>query len=163
MAYASIADINKILSTDESPLPSPPGSGAEEQRIVVNVQTVLEEATDLLVSVLHREYAGDEGDDGVPDDVPGPVRRVCARMALRAFTEDDADAGAEATTSLMGPFSRTINWRAEAQDRSVYLSDTERERLEPFILNYQGGAAHYPMFDCESPFYYSSAGGYAGY
>lgn len=169
MAYANIADINKILPADEDPLPLSldEAEDEEQERIVTNVQTVLEEATDLIVAILHREYVDpDEDIDGVPDDVPGAVRRVCARMSLRAFSEDPEAAGAEATTNLMGPFSHTINWRKEAQDRSVYISDSERERLDPYILGYSGGAAHYAMYtaaaDASYPFYYHQAGSQVG-
>lgn len=145
MAYATIDDVRKILPEGEE-IPE----GEEE-----SVETVLEEATDLVIGYIEREYTGsggsdpddpDEDDDGVPDDVPGAVRRVVARVTLRAFTDDPESPGAVVSTNLMGPFSHTLNWSKESIDRSVYLSAGEKLRLDRFKVGYTGGVAHVPMY-----------------
>jgi hypothetical protein len=144
MAYANQGDVELILPDDDAEVP---------EEAVDRLAVVLEEATDLVIGYLEREYTGDDTDtDGVPDDVPGAVRRVTARVALRAFTENPDEPGAAATTSLMGPFSHTINWAKTAQDRSVYLSDSDELRLERFKRAFAGsGAAHVPMYDNSYP------------
>lgn len=134
MAYANQEDVEKILPDDEE-VPS-----EAEDRLEVN----LEEATDLVISVLGREYTGGL-EDGVPDDVPGAVRRVTARVALRAFTDAPDNPGAEAETNLMGPFSHTINWSKEAQARDFYLTDSDELRLKRFQLASVRAAGHAPM------------------
>lgn len=136
MAYANQEDVEKILPEDEE---VPEGA-------VERLETVLEEATDLVVGYLEREYTGDDDDnDEVPDDVPGAVRRVTARVALRAFVDEPANPGAESEVNLMGPFSHTINWMKDAQSRSLYLTDGEKLRLDKYVAGYTGGVTHMPM------------------
>lgn len=136
MAYANVDDVNAILPEDEQVPPE------AEDRVLVN----LEEATDLVISFMGREYTGADSDtDGVPEDVPGAVRRVVARVALRAFTDTPNNPGAEAETNLMGPFSHTINWSKEAQARDFYLTNSDEARLKRFQLASQRGAYHVPM------------------
>jgi hypothetical protein len=138
MAYATIDDVDKILPEDET-IP-------DDVRVQERLETNLEEATDLIIGFLERQYSGDDTDgDGVPDDVPNPVRRVVARVAMRGFTDEPDNPGAEGEVSAMGPFSHTINWSKEAQARDFYLTDSDKLRLEPYRLGYTGGAAHAPM------------------
>lgn len=147
MAYASTADVEAILPPDEE---MPSSSTSEFLRL----EKALDEATDLVIGYLRREYVGEPTgeDDPVPDDVPGAVRRVTARVALRAFIDSPDNPGAEAETNLMGPFSHTINWSREAQARDFYLTDSDRLRLDRFRLGYSGGAAHVPMYqECPPP------------
>lgn len=148
MAYATQEDVEKILPEGET-VPTT----AEDK-----LATVLEEATDLVIGYLEFEYDGDPDDDGVPDDVPGAVRRVVARVALRAFIDEPDDPGAVSTRDLMGPFSHDINWSKESQDGSVYLSRGEELRLDRFVRGSTMGAAHYPMYGGQ-PFYMRAGGG----
>ena len=136
MAYATQDDVEVILPEGEE-VPQE----AEER-----LETVLEEATDLVIGYLEREYTGDDEDgDDVPDDVPGAVRRVVARVALRAFVDEPANPGAESEVNLMGPFSHTINWMKDAQSRSLYLTDGEKLRLDKYVAGYSGGVVNLPM------------------
>jgi len=154
MAYATQADVEKILPDGET-VP-----GAAEDKLA----TMLEEASDLIIGYLGFEYTGTPDIlDGVPDDVPGAVRRVAARVALRTFIDEPDEPGAASTRDLMGPFSHDINWSKESQDGSVYLSPGERMRLEPFLKGSIVGAAHYPMYgagDLNQPFYAARSGGW---
>lgn len=137
MAYASLADVEAIL-----PDPDDEEFSEAEERVLVN----LEEATDLVIGFLGREFTDDDEDeDGVPDDVPPAVRRVVARVTLRAFLDDPANPGAESEVNLMGPFSHTVNWSKEIQARDLYLTEFEKLRLERFKLGYTGQAVHLPM------------------
>lgn len=142
MAYAAQEDVEKILPEGETV----PGEAEDK------LATVLEEATDLVIGYLGFEYDGAPEDDGVPGDVPGAVRRVVARVALRTFVDEPNDPGAMSSRDLMGPFSHDINWSREAQDGSVYLSNGEELRLNPFVRGSTTGAGHYPMYDGQ-PFY----------
>lgn len=140
MAYAAQSDVEAILPEDED-VPT-----EAEERLATN----LEEATDLVSAFLHREYTGEDAEpdpdgDGVPDDVPGAVRRVVARVALRAFIDAPDNPGAVAETNLMGPFSHTINWSKEAQARDFYLTYSDEQRLKPYVLLTARSAAHAPM------------------
>lgn len=148
MAYATQADVEAILPEHEE-VPT-----EAEDRLAV----ILEEATDLVIAYLGREYTGEDvaPDDEVPDDVPGAVRRVVARVALRAFIDAPDNPGAEAETQLMGPFSHSINWSREAQARDLYLTDSDKLRLEKFVVNSARGVYHVPMVGAggyESPWW----------
>ena len=136
MAYANLDDVKAILPVGEE-IP------AEAEDLV---GVLLEEATDLVVAYLDRGWEGDDLDtDGVPDDVPGAVRRVVARVVLRGFLDEPGNPGSESEVELMGPFSHTINWMKEAQARSAFLTDAEKMRLDPYKLFPATGAAHMPM------------------
>lgn len=142
MAYATLADVEAILPPDED-MPDD-----EESREYSNLVTALEEATDLVIGYLEREYTDDDEDaDGVPDDVPPAVRRVVARVAMRSFIDNPDNPGAEAETNLMGPFSHTINWSKQAQARDFYLTANDEMRLDRFKLGYVGSAGHLPMYE----------------
>lgn len=135
MAYANIEDVEKILPEDE-----------EIPEDTDRLQTMLEEATDVVIGYLEREYNDeDEDDDGVPDDVPPAVRRVVARVAMRNFIDEPWNPGAESEVNLMGPFSHTLNWSKEVQARDLFLTDMEKMRLERFKLGYRGSVIHLPM------------------
>lgn len=146
MAYANAGDVEKILPPDED-MPAEPSNPDNPSREWMNLTTALEEATDLVIGYLEREYDDeDEDDDDVPDDVPGAVRRVVARVTLRSFMEEPTESGAESEVNLMGPFSHTVNWSKEAQGRSMWLTGGEKMRLERFKQGYTGGVAHLPMY-----------------
>lgn len=135
MAYANVEDVEAILPEGEE-------IGDAEDRVKTN----LEEATDLIIGFLEFEYeGGDEDQDGVPDDVPPAVRRVVARVTLRAFIDEPWNPGAESEVNLMGPFSHTLNWSKEVQARDLFLTDMEKLRLERFKIGYRGSAVHMPM------------------
>lgn len=144
MAYATLGDVGKILP-EEVALPDP-GSQGED-----NLLAALEEATDTVIGYLGREYTGDPTDPGgvppdlVPEDVPGAVRRVVARVAMRLFMDDPFNPGAESEVNLMGPFSHTVNWSLEAQSRSPHLTAGEKLRLDPYRSTPVGRAMHFPM------------------
>lgn len=133
MAYAELSDVEAILPPDEV-MPTEPGS-----REYMNLTTALEEATDLVIGYIEREY-------GPEDLIPDPVRRVVARVAMRSFIENPDNPGAEAETNLMGPFSHTINWSREAQARDFYLTESDKMRLERYKQGYFSGAVHMPMW-----------------
>jgi hypothetical protein len=136
MAYASVEDVSLILPEGGTVPPE-----AEDQ-----LNVYLEEATDLVIGYLDREFIEPAtGDDLVPDDVPDAVRRVVARIAMRGFTDEPGNPGAESEVELMGPFSHTINWMKEAQARSFYLTDSEKMRLDRFKLFPATGVVHVPM------------------
>lgn len=138
MAWAAIADVEKILPEDETV----PASGAVRERLAAN----LEEATDLVAAFLDVEYAGADTDsDGVPDDVPGPVRRVVARVALRGFLDEPENPGAAGETNAMGPFSHHINWSREAQARDFFLTESDELRLRRYRASTPRGVGHAPM------------------
>ena len=147
MAYATQEDVELILPEGETV----PGTAEDK------LATVLEEATDLVIGHLGFEYTGDPDDNNVPSDVPGAVRRVVARVALRAFIDEPDEPGAVSTRDLMGPFSHDINWSKESQDGSVYLSKGEELRLDRFVRGSTMGAAHYAMYGGQP--YYARAGG----
>lgn len=133
MAYAELSDVEAILPPDED-MPDTPGT-----REYINLTTALDEATDLVIGYLEREY--------LPEDmIPDAVRRVVARVAMRAFIDSPDNPGAEAETNLMGPFSHTINWSKEAQARDFYLTDGEKLRLDRFKAGFLSGAGHMPMW-----------------
>lgn len=139
MAYATVADVQAAMPDGEDPIPNPPPA---------SLVTGLEEATDLVIGYLEREFTGEllgPPDDLVPEDVPGAVRRVVARVALRAFLDDPMNPGAESEVNLMGPFSHTINWSKEATARDFYLTRSDEIRLDRFKSGYTGGVAHMPM------------------
>jgi hypothetical protein len=137
MAYATTEDVAAILPEDEE-IPA-----EAYGRVEVN----LEEATDLVIGYLHREYTGaDVDEDGVPDDVPDAVRRTVARVTMRVFLVDPSQPGAESEVNLMGPFSHTINWSKEAQSRDFYLTDSDEAILDRFVTAYNSGVAHFPMY-----------------
>lgn len=151
MAYANLDDVENILPPGED-LPTDPS------REYNNLITALEEATDLVIGYLDREFTDpDDDSDDVPDDVPDAVRRVTARVAVRGFLDEPMNPGAESEVELMGPFSHTINWSKEAQARDFYLTDAEKLRLDRFRLFPASGAAHMPMIgacgDWSSPSY----------
>lgn len=140
MAYATLDDVKKILPEDED-LPE------EDSRGEGNLLAALDEATDLVIGFLHREYTGeptDEPEDMVPDDVPGAVRRVVARVAMRGFMAD-VNPGAESEVQLMGPFSHALNWSKEAQAGDFYLTNSDELRIERFAVGGSGGAGYAPM------------------
>lgn len=144
MAYATLADVEKILPDSED-MPT------EDSRDQHNLLAALEEATDLVIGFLKGEYTGDPTDepgDMVPDDVPGAVRRVVARVAMRGFMSDNDNLGAESETQLMGPFSHALNWSREAQAGDFYLTNSDELRIERFIFGGAGGGAgHAPMYE----------------
>lgn len=140
LAYANQDDVEAILP-DEDSVPE-----EAVERLEVNLQ----EATDLVIGFLGREYT-DDPIGGVPGDVPGAVRRVTARVALRAFVDIPENPGAEAETNLMGPFSHTINWSKEAQSRDFYLTDSDELRMKKYQLASSRGAYHAPMYDDSAP------------
>lgn len=140
MAYANVDDVEAILPP-ETDMPQEPS------REYTNLVTALEEATDLVIGYIEREYTGTLY-EGVPSDVPDAVRRVTARVAMRAFTDSPDNPGAEAETNLMGPFSHTINWSREAQSRDLYLTSSDKLRLDRFKAGYLNGAGHMPMWHC---------------
>lgn len=131
MAYADFSDVEAILPPDEV-MPDEP-----DTREWLNLTTALEEATDLVIGYLEREYES---------EIPDAVRRVVARVAMRAFIDNPDNPGAEAETNLMGPFSHTINWSREAQARDFYLTDSDKIRLDRFKAGFLGGAGHMPMW-----------------
>lgn len=136
MAWANVADVNKLLPPDEQ-IP---------EEYEPQVKAVLEEATDLVIGHLDRGWSGQPDADGIPADLPGAVRRVVARIALRAFEDEGDNPGAIQSTNLMGPFSHTVNWGKDAIDRSVYLSKGEEIRLAPYMAGgFSGGAGHFLM------------------
>lgn len=146
VAYATAADVEKILDASIEL----PATGSRERD---NLEAALLEATDAVIGYLEREFEGDATDapdDLVPDDVPGAVRRVTARVALRGFLEDPSAPGAESEVNLMGPFSHTINWSKEAQARSLYLTQGEKDRIARFRVDFSSTAGHVAMFDTES-------------
>jgi|694.fasta_scaffold26064_2 hypothetical protein len=139
MAYANVDDIEAILPP-ENDMPVDPS------REYTNLITALEESTDLVIGYIEREYTANRY-EGVPSDVPDAVRRVTARVAMRAFTESPDNPGAEAETNLMGPFSHTINWSKEAQARDFYLTASDKMRLDRFKTGYVSGAVHIAMWN----------------
>lgn len=146
MAYAAPSDVEAILPPEEE-MPPEPSNPDAPSREWLNLTTALEEATDLVIGFLEREFTDDDEDgDGVPDDVPPAVRRVVARVALRSFTDEPNQPGAESEVNLMGPFSHTVNWSKDAQTSSMWLTEGEKMRLERFKLGYTGGVAHMPMY-----------------
>lgn len=148
MAYATRADVQKIL---------PEGETVPEDAIP-RLDTALEEATDLVISYLDREFDDtDEDEDGVPDDVPPAVRRVVARIAMRGFLDEPSNPGAVAEHQLMGPLSYTVNWSREAQARDFYLTDSDRDRLDRFKLFTATGAAHVPLAGAGADWWTSDA------
>ncbi len=146
MAYATPDDVEAVLPPTED-MPDEPSNPDAPSREWRNLTTALEEATDLVIGFLEREYTDDDDDgDGVPDDVPGAVRRVVARVTLRAFLDEPYEPGAESEVNLMGPFSHTVNWSKESQSRSMWLTDGEKLRLGRYKQGYTGGAAHMAMY-----------------
>lgn len=145
MAWANIADVEKILPEDETV----PTSGHVRERLAIN----LEEATDLVRAHIEQDYdevapdapAPDEDADDVPDTVPGPVRRVVARVALRGFLDEPENPGAAGETNAMGPFSHHINWSKEAQARDFFLTESDELRLRRYRLSTPRGVGHAPM------------------
>lgn len=146
--YANLDDIENILPPDEE-MPSEPSNADAPTREYRNLITAILEATDVVIAYLEREFAQvdpvDEDDDGVPDDVPLPVRRVVARVAMRNFIDEPWNPGAESEVNLMGPFSHTLNWSKEVQARDLFLTDMEKMRLDRFKLNYRGAVVNVPM------------------
>jgi hypothetical protein len=141
VAYANVLDVESILPEDDE-------EGVPDDARH-RLETNLEEATDLVIGYLKREFSDDDEDeDGVPDDVPPAVRRVVARVALRGFLDQPDNPGAESEVNLMGPFSHTINWSKEAQARDFYLTDAERMRLDRFRQSTASSVGHVPMYGC---------------
>lgn len=151
-AWANIADVQTILPEDETV----PASGHVRERLARN----LEEATDLVRAYIGHDYdftdddpaveAPDADTDDVPDTVPGPVRRVVARVALRAFLDEPENPGAAAETNAMGPFSHSINWSRESQARDFYLTESDKDRLYDFRQSTPRAVGHVPMFGYSS-------------
>lgn len=144
MAWANIADVETILPEDETV----PATGHIRERLATN----LEEATDLVRGYLERDYdsvgddpAPDDDDDLVPDQVPGAVRRVVARVAMRGFLYEAENPGAAAETNAMGPYSHSINWSREAQAGDFYLTGSDESRLRKFRLTTPRAVGNVPM------------------
>lgn len=139
MAYANVEDVKNILPPDEDEIP---GTGP----VLIRLKTNLEEATDLIIAYLGREYdEADDDEDDVPDDVPPAVRRVVARVALRGFMDSPDNPGAQGETNAMGPFSYHINWSKEATSRDFYLTDSDKARLKRYRLVSTNTVGHAPM------------------
>lgn len=137
LAWANAEDVKAILPEDEEPIPS---TGHVLERLEVN----LLEATDVVSAYLGREYT-DDPVDGVPGDVPGAVRRVVARVALRGFMDTDVAGGAQGETNAMGPFSYHVNWSKEAVAGDFYLTDNDELRLDRYRLSGPRAVGHAPM------------------
>jgi len=135
MAYANLDDVQAILP-----------EGEEMPNDTTGLEVVLEEATDVVIGYLEREFSDDDEDsDGVPDDVPPAVRRVVARVTMRNFIDEPWNPGAESEVNLMGPFSHTLNWSKEVQARDLFLTDMEKMRLDRFKIGYRGAVTNFPM------------------
>ena len=146
MAWASVADVQVILDEDEEPIPD---TGHVRERLARN----LEEATDVVAAFLGRDYTdADDDNDGVPDDVPGAVRRVVARVALRGFMEP-ASPGMQSETNTMGPFGYHVNWSKESVSGDFYLTDSDELRLGKYRLSSARGVGHVAAWNGGGGFY----------
>lgn len=145
MAWANVDDVKVILDEDEEPIPD---SGHVRERLQRN----LEEATDVVQGYLGRDYA-DEPVDGVPGDVPGAVRRVVARVAMRGFMEVDASPGMQSETNTMGPFGYHVNWSKEAVSGDFYLTDSDELRLSRYRATTGRTPGHVAAWSGEAGFY----------
>jgi hypothetical protein len=134
MAYASQDDIESILDEDEKPIPAD-----AEDRLATN----LEEATDTVAAYLGFRYADDE-------EIPGVVRRVTARVALRGF-QDSPAAGKQSETNTMGPFGYHVNWSKEATTGDFYLTDSDEMKLDPLRKVTPRMVGHVPMWSQPEP------------
>ena len=146
MAWASVDDVKVILDEDEIEIPA---TGHVLERLKRN----LEEATDVVAAYLGRDYTDAADGDGVPGDVPGAVRRVVARVAMRGFQEADSSPGVQSETNTMGPFGYHVNWSKEAVSGDFYLTDTDQLRLGRYRLSTGRSAGHVAAWSGEGGFY----------
>jgi hypothetical protein len=113
-AFADQADVEAALGRDLT--------AAEE----ATVDTLLEEATDLLLG-----YLG-----CTPDPVPEAVTRVCARMVARVYAQAAAVeapiVGASQMQQTAGPFSRSTSFGAGSTSGSAWLSASDKITLRPY-------------------------------
>lgn len=114
MAFADETDVEAALGRDLTT--------AESEQ----VDTLLEEATDLLIG-----YLGCE-----PDPAPDAVVRVCARMVARVFAQAaSANApvvGASQVQQTAGPFSFGTSFPAVASSGSPWLTANDKVALRPY-------------------------------
>jgi hypothetical protein len=87
-----------------------------------SVETVLEEATDLLTGFL----------GCAPDPVPDAVKRVTARMVARVFSQALVNIGASQVQETAGPFSRSTSYAAGTSNGSPWLAAADKLALRPF-------------------------------
>jgi len=91
-----------------------------------SVDTLLEEATDLLIG-----YLGCE-----PDPVPDAVKRVCARMVARVFAQaassDAPVVGASQVQQTAGPFSIGMSFASGTSTGAPWIAGADKIALRPY-------------------------------
>lgn len=113
MALADIADVaaavGRELSADEA----------------LKVPALLDEASDLIEGWIRC----------TPDPVPGPVRRVAARMVARVLAQSAAAGnlvGVDQTGMTAGPFSAQRTFRDGATSGAPWLENTDKVKLRQY-------------------------------
>lgn len=113
-AFADQTDVEAALGRDLTT--------AEE----ATVETLLEEATDLLIG-----YLG-----CTPDPVPEAVMRVCARMVARVFAQaasvEAPVIGASQMQQTAGPFSRSTSFGSGSTTGAPWLAASDKITLRPY-------------------------------
>lgn len=119
-AFAKAEDVKQALRRDLT------GSEA------ASVATVIAEAQDLLVG-----YLGIDDDAYASEaDVPGAVRRICARMVARVFQQDDGRRiGTTQAQATAGPFSQGLSFIQGSTTGSPWLAASDKIALRPYRLN----------------------------
>ncbi len=120
MAFADQDDVVSALGRDLS---------ASE----ASVETLLEEASDLIVG-----YLG-----CTPNPVPDAVKRVTARMVARVFSQAQISVGASQLTETAGPFSRSTSYAAGTSNGSPWLAAADKTVLRPYRCG--GGFRSVPL------------------
>lgn len=114
MAFADTSDVEAALGRDLT--------SAEE----ASVDTLLEEATDLLIG-----YLG-----CTPDPVADAVIRVCARMVARVFAQAASGSapvpGTTQTQQTAGPFSQSTSFATGSATGSPWLASADKTALKPY-------------------------------
>ena len=114
MRYASVPDVEARVVAELSPDDRP------------FIRAMIDDATTVI-----EEYLGREFDEN--EQVPRPVRVVCARVAARAVSRAvDNPVGAEQQSYTAGPFSTSASYGNNSNSGGVFLTKQDKAMLRRF-------------------------------
>lgn len=119
MALAELNDVQRLIPSVEL--------SSDDMSLI---EGLIEEAGDIVEAYCRRSF----------DDPPDAVRRVVARIAARAYTQEtlggDVPSGATSMSYSAGPFQRSFGFESGTTSRGAWLSAADKQRL----ARWRGGA-----------------------